>query len=269
MTEFDGDKQWELFYWANMKEVGDGTEKRLINHMIGRGEFVRLMFEVAGVSYIDHGVLPDGGKTVFELSKSSKEPGQTSVFPIFAPPIIRKGNFVLSQTPAIMKFLGQELGLYPTTKEDIAHADSLGAFVTDFIAEGRLVFHARCFTESYYSQADTDIVKTNVAWYKEKRLPQFMNYLEVVWKFNNRPDDTKFSSGFFVGDRLTYVDIAVFHTLCAAASQFPEEYAAITSATSGSAPSLEPFRQKIAAIPALAAYLASPRRGLFEGNSMM
>jgi hypothetical protein len=42
------DDSWELYYWTRIKEDGK-------NHMVGRGEFVRLMFEAAGVSYIEKG----------------------------------------------------------------------------------------------------------------------------------------------------------------------------------------------------------------------
>jgi hypothetical protein len=42
------DDSWELYYWTRIKEDGK-------NHMIGRGEFVRLMFEAAGVNYVEKG----------------------------------------------------------------------------------------------------------------------------------------------------------------------------------------------------------------------
>ena len=93
-------------------------------------------------------------------------------FPIFAPPVIKKGDFVLSQTPAIMKYLGKEFGLYPRTREDEAHADQMIAFVTDFVAEGRLVFHSKCFTMSYYQQIEE--TKPNIAWFESERLPKVL-----------------------------------------------------------------------------------------------
>lgn len=105
MSSIDENSPWELYYWASIKEDGK-------NHMIGRGEFVRLMFEVAGVPYIDHGILDPA--SVFSFVYKGGNPD----FPIFAPPAIKKGGFVLSQTPAIMKYLGKELGFYPSRKED-------------------------------------------------------------------------------------------------------------------------------------------------------
>lgn len=242
------EEPWELYYWAAVKEDGK-------NHMIGRGEFVRLMFEIAGVPYIDHGMMDTS--RVFEFVRGGGNKG----FPAFAPPLIKKGDFVLSQTPVIMKYLGKSFNLYPTNEESKAHAESLMAFVTDFVAEGRLVFHAKCFTESYFTQKD-DVVE-NVKWFETVRLSQFLNYLEKVLAYNSKVSSP--SEGYFIGSTLTYVDVAVFHTIEAAASQFPNAFAEISS----SIPLLVSFRQKIADIPRIAEYLASDRRGFFEGNSMM
>ena len=88
-----------------------------------------------------------------------------------------------------------------------------------------------------------------------------MPYLEHCLSFNQKANP----QGYFIGDSLTYVDIAVWHVIEATASQFPETYDSITADT----PHLVVFRQKVASIPAIAAYLVSPRRGTFEGNSMM
>ena len=116
--------------------------------MIGRGEFVRLMFELSGQSYTEIGATEGGPAKVFGMLDRA---GKWNGYPLFAPPIIKKGDFVLCQTPAIMRYLGKKFQYYPKNEEDEAHADALMSFVTDFIAEGRLVFHARCFTESYYT----------------------------------------------------------------------------------------------------------------------
>jgi hypothetical protein len=62
--------------------------------MIGRGEFVRLMFEVAGVPFIDTATMHEGHKKVTPMVHSRGGNENTSM-PAFAPPIIRKGTFVL------------------------------------------------------------------------------------------------------------------------------------------------------------------------------
>lgn len=245
MAAADG---WELFYWAQMKDDGK-------NHMIGRGEFVRLLFELAGVPYVDHGVMDGGAHKVFKFVRG----GENVDFPVFAPPAIKRGSFVLSQTPAIMKFLGKEFGFYPTDVQGEAHADSLMAFVTDFVAEGRLVFHPKCFTMSYFQQMEE--AKPHILWFETERLPAFLTYLESALAYNAKSH----AGGFMVGASLTYVDVAVFHTLTSANSQF---FAAFKRQCAN-IPRLLALRAHVASLPRVAAYLASARRGLFEGNSMM
>jgi glutathione S-transferase len=89
----------------------------------------------------------------------------------------------------------------------------------------------------------------------------FLPFLEHSLAFNLKTNP----QGYFIGDSLTYVDIAVWHTIEATASQFPETWGEISAGT----PSLVSFREKIANVPTIAAYMSSDRRGFFEGNSMM
>ena len=50
-----------------------------------------------------------------------------------------------------MRYLGKKLGLYPKKKEQEEQAVARVSFITDLIVESRLVFHARCFSGSYYT----------------------------------------------------------------------------------------------------------------------
>eukprot|EP01102_Stenamoeba_stenopodia_P007443 TRINITY_DN2082_c0_g3_i1.p1 TRINITY_DN2082_c0_g3~~TRINITY_DN2082_c0_g3_i1.p1 ORF type:complete len:265 (+),score=57.66 TRINITY_DN2082_c0_g3_i1:26-796(+) len=246
---------WELYYWANVKEGK--------NRLIGRGEFVRLLFEAAGVPFIDHGVQNPSSVAAFVYGGGNKG------FPIFAPPVIKRGDFVLSSTPAILRYLGKQLGLYPKNSEDEAHADSVMELVSDFITEGRLVFHPKCFTASYYEQVEE--AKPYIAWFEDQRLGKFLNHFEKLLSHNNKSNSSHL---FVIGDSLTYVDIALFHVLDAAQNQFPEAFERVVSGSTN-ATSNQPltnvrlFAKQIRELPRIAAYFASDRRGSFEGNSMM
>ena len=48
------------------------------------------------------------------------------------------GDFSLSQTQVICKYLGKQFGMYPETEPDIWHADQLNATIHDYIGEGKL-----------------------------------------------------------------------------------------------------------------------------------
>jgi glutathione S-transferase len=114
---------------------------------------------------------------------------------------------------------------------------------------------------SYYQQIEE--AKPHIAWFENERLPRFMQYLEKVLTFNVEKANN--NGGFFLGNSLTYVDVAMFHVIEAAASQFPEAYEKAIATM----PRIVAFREQFRAIPRVADYLASDRRGFFEGNSMM
>ena len=69
---------------------------------------------------------------------------------------------------------------------------------------------------------------------------------------------------FVVGDKITYVDLALLHVLRAAASQFPETWEKLETI-----PLLKAFKDRMSERPRLKAYFASDRCRAFEGNSMM
>ena len=234
--------------------------------MIGRGEFIRLMFEVAGVEYVERGqpaegeVQVGGGvytNPVFEFVYGS---GNSAGYPVFAPPVIRKGAFVLSQTGVIMRYLGRKFDMNPEGEEDEFHAEQVMALITDFIADGRLAFHGANFNASYYTQiAET---QPYIERFVTTRLPKYLAHLNKVLAFNTLGHHL-----FVVGTRLTYVDVGLLHVLMAAQSQFPDTFK--DDFLSANYPFLAAFLASMLALPRVAQYLASPRRGSFEGNSMM
>ena len=65
---------WILYYWPGF---------------VGRGEFVRLVFEEAGVKYREE---EDGNKIKNEIIL-----GQGEGYPMFAPPMIKKGMYTPSK----------------------------------------------------------------------------------------------------------------------------------------------------------------------------
>ena len=87
--------------------------------MAGRGEFVRLMFEEAGVTYEDVGET-QGVQTVLDYMQGKKEDG--GGMPIYAPPIIIRDQFRMCQMPAILQYLGKKYNMAPETPEGDARA---------------------------------------------------------------------------------------------------------------------------------------------------
>ena len=221
---------WELYYWP----------------LAGRGEFVRVIFEEAGVPYkeINDGLAP--------LFREHKLEG----WPCLAPPMIKKGDFQLCQTPVICKYLGKEFGFYPDNPLDEVKAEQVNATIHDYIGEGRLCFHGKNFYMTYYNQKEE--TKPYIKVFTETRLPKFLNHFEKVLCMNNSGD------GFVVGEKMTYADLGLMHVLRATASQFPEEWE-----KKEDIPKLRAFKERMEARPNLVAYFKSERCRAFEGNSMM
>ncbi|XP_013395749.1 glutathione S-transferase [Lingula anatina] len=234
--------EWVLYYWP----------------LAGRGEFVRLVFEEAGVPYKEI-------NDVELLSKNFKKidlpPSEDFSFPCFAPPVIKKGDFVLSQTPVICEYLGKKFGLYPDGgEEEEYHARQFNLTIHDFIADGRLAFHGRNHTESYYTQKEE--TQTYIDFFVKNRLPKWLRNLEHLLNANYGKHGGK---GYAIGTKMTYVDLALLHVLRATESQFPAPWEELK----GSFPLCREFKERMSQRPNLAAYFKSDRCRPFEGNSMM
>src|SRR5687767_13555238 len=78
----------------------------------GRGEFIRLAFEEAGVPYVDVARLPKAKGGGVEVLTKVLRGGLGGTRP-FAPPVLKAGRIVVAQTSAILHWVGPALGLVP------------------------------------------------------------------------------------------------------------------------------------------------------------
>ena len=172
--------EWELIYWHALP---------------GRGDFVRLLFEEAGVPYTD--VCRNAGSSSEALKYRR---GEVPNVPTMVPPIVRRGDFILNQTTAILHYLGKEFGLYPTgghQEEAVALQWALTA--ADYIAEGHDCFHPLDKTGSYDSQKAE--AAPQIKKFREIRMPA---YLE---KFEKQFSQNFGGAGFFIGDEVVLCEI--------------------------------------------------------------
>ena len=150
-----GEPEWKLLYWYFTPGVG-------------RGEFVRLMFEEAGVPYDDVCRKAKDSAAVMKFYN-----GEELGYPVQFPPIIKKGDFVLSQTPAILEYLGKKFGLYPDGgAEEEAHAMQLTLAVADCLAECMRAFHPVSGHASYTTQKEE--AKPHIEQFRAERLPKYV-----------------------------------------------------------------------------------------------
>ena len=180
------DKKWKLIYWPGFS---------------GRGDFVRLMFEEAGVPYEDVGNT-EGVEAVLRYYQ-----GKHGGYPVLAPPIIENDDgFLMCSTPAILLYLGKLFNMCPSTLEDEARAmqvHTLHFFITeslkliskclclcfqllfqingvvaDYLDEGHDAFHPVDKHGTHDSQKEESIVA--IKKFCEIRLPKYANYFNTA-----------------------------------------------------------------------------------------
>lgn len=92
----------------------------------GRGEFIRLALEAAGVSYTD--VANEGKSGYSTVQKICMNKGNESADgnpPVFSPPALRVPGagkdgqaLIMSQTPNVLLYLGERIGMVPEDDEN-------------------------------------------------------------------------------------------------------------------------------------------------------
>jgi glutathione S-transferase len=237
----DSEMRYELYYWPSIQ---------------GRGEFIRLALEDAGAPYLDVARLPDsqggGVKAIMRLLEGK----QAGALP-FAPPILKVGERVMSQTANILQFLGPRLGLAPADEEGRAEVNQVQLTIADFISEAHDTHHPIA-SSLYYEDQQAEAAKRSRLFLAE-RMPKFLGHFEKLLARNQRS-----GSAYLVGESMSYVDLSMYQVQAGLAYAFPTAWAR----ESLRHPLLLALRDRVAARPRLAAYLASERRIPFNQHGL-
>lgn len=215
----------------------------------GRGEYVRLMFEAAQVEYRDIARDPeDAGGGVAAIHRVI---GGDGLRP-FAVPAVEVDGQVIGQVANILHTLAPTLGLAPRDEALRSAALQLQMTVADWIAEVHDTHHP-VSTALYYEQ-QIDEARAAAKHFRQSRLHKFGRYFEAALG----------DAEWFVGGALSYVDLSVAHTLDGIEYAFPIAFAEWAPTV----PKLVGLRARIHALPAIAAYLKSPRRMAFNEHGV-
>jgi glutathione S-transferase len=213
----------------------------------GRGEFIRLALEDAGADYIDVARDPNFGRPGIMkfLEDASLE------HPPFAPPFLKAGKLLISQTANILQFLAPRLGLVPKSESTRLWAHQLQLTIADWLYETGQTHHP--IANALYYEEQTAEAKKRAAHFTSTRMPKFLGYFERVLNLNKGGD-------FVLGRNVSYVDLSLFQMIEGLRYAFPKTMAR-----------LEPQHRKVVALhdrvsarPRIAAYLSSPRRLAFN-----
>jgi glutathione S-transferase len=224
--------RYELFYWP---------------HIQGRGEFVRLALEQGAADYVDVGRLPEsdgGGRAAVSRMLERAADGRTP----FAPPILRAGKLLLSQTANILQYLGPRLALVPKAEAAQLWAHQLQLTISDFLVEAHDAHHPVA-KSLYYEDQKAEALR-RAADFRTLRLPKFLGYFERVLEANPG------GGGWMIGKSPTCVDLSMFQMMAGLDYAFPRAMARLKPAH----PRLTALHQRVRARPRIAAYLKSERR---------
>jgi glutathione S-transferase len=227
----------ELYYWPGLP---------------GRGELVRIVLEEAGCPYVDVARLSEaeggGVKRLLEVIQ-----GALGGPAPFAPPILRFGSLVLSQTANICDFLGQRFDLAGDDEADKRWAFSMTLTILDVVNEAHDTHHP-VSTALYFEQQREEARRASASFLRE-RMPKYLRYLERALERNAAG-----AGRCLVGKRLSYADLCAFQLLEGLAYSFPRGFVAFKPEI----PLLASLREAIRARPRIRAYLESDRRLAFN-----
>ncbi|GAB3629600.1 glutathione S-transferase [Pandoraea terrae] len=230
---------YELFYWPGLQ---------------GRGEFVRLAFEATKTPYVDIVREAGPGRGMGEMMSMLRD--DSLVEAPFAPPFLRVGDQIIGQTANILQYLGPRLGLAGKDERTQIFTHGLQLTIADLVTEVHDSHHPIA-SRLYYS-AQRNEARKRSADLIDYRVPKFFGYFERV--LTNNPSH----KGWLVGDALTYADLSLFQVIAGLHFAFPRAMTGFANAY----PRCATVHDAVAALPAIAAYLQSPRRVPFNNTGI-
>jgi glutathione S-transferase len=218
----------ELFYWPGIQ---------------GRGEFVRLALEEAGLEYVDVAREKAGMKAMKHMLTA-----QDVLHPPFAPPFLRDGDILVGQTAAILMYLGATYKL--ASKDEAARlwTYQIQLTITDFVAEAHDTHHPVSLDEYYADQKDAALRRA--ANFRESRMPKFFGWFEAILARNPK------GHAHLVGGTLSYADLSLFQVVQGLRYAFPKAAARVLAET----PHVRGLADAVAERPRIKAYIESARR---------
>jgi glutathione S-transferase len=216
---------YELFYWPGIQ---------------GRGEFVRLALEEAAAPYVDVARAPGGMAAMMKLLR-----GDGARLAPFAPPFLRSGKVVIAQTANILAYLGEHLSLVARDEPSRVAALQIQLTIADLVGEAHDTHHP--IDVGLYYEEQKRPAALRAAAFVRNRIPKYLGWLERTLE--------RSGASWLLG-RFCYADLSAFQVVEGLNYAFPNAMARLA----GKIPRMLRLRDRVAARPRIAAYLASERR---------
>jgi glutathione S-transferase len=223
---------YELHYWPTIQ---------------GRGEFVRLALEAAGAPYVDVARGNDAaGHGVPAMLKVLQD--KRVVHPPFAPPFLKDGTVLVGQTAAILHYLAPTLKLVARSEQARVWTQQIQLTIADMVTEAHDTHHP--VGAGLYYEDQKPEAQRRAQEFCDARLPKFLQWFEYIVMRN--PAGPR----HLVGGKLSYADLSLFQLVEGLQYAFPTAAARVLAKT----PHVVALRDRVAALPKVAAYLRSDRR---------
>ncbi|HEY4252196.1 MAG TPA: glutathione S-transferase [Roseomonas sp.] len=222
---------YELHYWPGLQ---------------GRGEFVRLALEEAGVPYRD--LAKEGSESKAAGAIAAGLGAADIATPPFAPPWLVHGKRVIGQAAAILLYLGDRHGLAPKTETGRLWTHQLQLTIADVVTEAHDTHHP--IASGLYYEDQKAEAKKRAEDFCRNRMPKFLGWFETVLDRNPK------GKGHLVGGRVTYAELSLFQLVAGLTYAFPKASRKVLNKN----PKVAALAEAVAARPRIATYLASERR---------
>src|SRR6186713_357426 len=147
---------YDLWYWPGIP---------------GRGEFVRLVLEGAGIPYRDR-AREDGAEAL------ARDLAVRQGFRPFAPPYLVDGDFVIAQVAHILAYVTDQNGLGTGDLHTDLQLIQLQLTVTDVVAEAHNVHHP-VGADRYYHEQEAEALRA-AASFRDTRIPKYLGHFEAA-----------------------------------------------------------------------------------------
>lgn len=223
---------YDLWYWPSIQ---------------GRGEFVRLALEAAGIPYVD--CARERGAAALIADMKARAP-----YAPFAPPYLDTGTMVIAQVAHILTWLADAHGLAPKDEATLFWTIQLQLTVTDIVAEVHNVHHPVAVGD-YYEDQKAEAARA-AKGFREQRMPKFLGYFERATQANE--------GAWIAGRHWSPIDTSLFQLVEGLRYMFPQRMATLER----DLPGLAALRDRVAELPGVARYLASDRRIAFNTDGI-
>lgn len=215
---------YDLWYWPTLQ---------------GRGEFVRLALEAAGIAYRDR-AREEGAEALLADLEARGPRGP------FAPPYLDTGELAIAQVAHILAWLSDRHDLAPKDEATALWLIQLHLTIADIVAEVHNVHHP-VDPMAYYDEQMVEAARA-AAQFRDARMPKFLDHFEAA--------AGAIDGDWAAGARWSPVDTSLFQLVEGLRYMFPRRMKTLEP----DYPRLIAVRDAVAALPGIAAYLASDRR---------